>query len=61
MKHNNAYLHLLSQPALTFERKAFHRRAAWSKTEFVQSNFILTFLASFSPKHNPPPSAAAAG
>lgn len=45
---------LLSQLALTFGRKAFHRCAAWSKREFVQSNFILTFLAFFSSKHNPP-------
>lgn len=48
---------LLSQLALTSGRKAFHRWAGWSKREFVQSNFILTFLAFFSFKHNlfPPP------
>lgn len=44
----------LSKLALTSGRKAFHRWAAWSKREFVQSNFILTFLAFFSSKYNPP-------
>lgn len=44
----------LSKQALTSGRKTFHCRAAWSKREFVQSNFILTFLAFFSSKHNPP-------
>lgn len=56
MKRNNTYLHLSSlNRRWLMEEKAFHRRAAWSKGEFVQSNFILTFLAFFSSKHNPPP------
>lgn len=46
---------LLSQLALTSGRKAFHRWASWSKREFVQSNFILTFLAFFSTKLPPHP------
>lgn len=47
---------LLSQLPLTFGRKGpFTARAAWSKREFVQSNFILTSLAFVSSKHRPPP------